>query len=306
MKQAWTIGIAVLGISGALALPVLAQSDSGGTVATRIDRLEKEMHAVQRKVFPGGADDMVQPEIQPQEATVTAAGTPATTPVADLTARVDALERQLTQLTSDAEQGGYKQRQLDDQLTKLKSDYDYRLSALEKGSAPPPIAGGDPDPPVRTATRDPVPATPPTSIDTATPPGAPSTGDPAEDAYMTGYRLWTARKYPEAETALKAAAAKYPDSKRASYSQNLLGRAYLDEGKPGLAADAFYQNYKKNPRGDRAPDSLYFLGQSLTQLKKPADACKVYTEFDDVYGDKAIATLKAKVTQGKADAKCGG
>lgn len=58
------------------------------------------------------------------------------------------------------------------------------------------------------------------------------------------------------------------------------------------------------PNGERASESLYWLGIALTRLKKPADACKVYREFDDVYSAKANADLKAKVAKGKTDAKC--
>jgi len=132
----------------------------------------------------------------------------------------------------------------------------------------------------------------------------PATGDAIEDAYTYGFRLWTAKLYPEAQMKLKEFVAKNPNHKRASYAQNLLGRAYLDEGKPALASVAFYDNYQKMPRGERASESLYWLGVALTKLKKPADACKVYKEFDDVYADKAGADLKAKVAKGKTDAKC--
>ena len=132
----------------------------------------------------------------------------------------------------------------------------------------------------------------------------PATGDAIEDAYTYGFRLWSAKLYPEAQMKLKEFVAKYPTHKRASYAQNLLGRAYLDEGKPALASVAFYDNYQKMPRGERASESLYWLGVALTKLKKPADACKVYKEFDDVYADKASADLKAKVAKGKTDAKC--
>ena len=132
----------------------------------------------------------------------------------------------------------------------------------------------------------------------------PASGDATEDAYTYGFRLWTAKLYPEAQMKLKEFVAKNASHKRASYAQNLLGRAYLDEGKPALASVAFYDNYQKMPRGERAGESLYWLGVSLTRLKKPADACKVYKEFDDVYGPKAVSDLKAKVTKGKSDAKC--
>jgi TolA-binding protein len=58
------------------------------------------------------------------------------------------------------------------------------------------------------------------------------------------------------------------------------------------------------PDGERAPDSLYYLGQALMQLKKPADACKVYSELSDVYGDKISAGMKADIAKARRDAQC--
>ena len=121
---------------------------------------------------------------------------------------------------------------------------------------------------------------------------------------MAGYKLWTQKKYAQAETTLAAVAKKYPRHRRASYAQNLLGRAYLDDGQPARAAEAFAANYQTNPRGERAPESLYYLGQSLMALKKPADACRVYDELASAYPDKVEGALKARVTAARADAKC--
>lgn len=302
---------ALLLASSLLALPAAAQTD---TLTPRINKLEKEMRAVQRKVFPNGGT-ILEPEIAPQTAAPDAPGVPATSPLVDLTARVSALESQLATVTGQNEENSYKLRQLDAQLKKLTADYDARLKALESASAPAP----GPAPAASASSPAAGGATPPQARPTgpaATPPKTPArnaaveaierpaTGDPAEDGYIYGYRLWQAKFYPEAETAFKTVVAKYPDSKRASYAQNLLGRAYLDEGKPALASVAFYDNYQKMPRGERAPESLYWLGVSLTRLKKPADACKVYEEFGDVYGATAPASLKAQVAEGRKAAKC--
>jgi TolA-binding protein len=60
----------------------------------------------------------------------------------------------------------------------------------------------------------------------------------------------------------------------------------------------------RNSKGERAAESLYYLGVSLTRLKKLPDACKVYDEFADVYGTTAAAELQTRVTKGRADAKC--
>ena len=65
-----------------VAMPVAAQNSV--PVNKRINKLEQEMRAVQRKVFPGGN---VEPEIRPVQITATPMGAPAASPVADLTAR---------------------------------------------------------------------------------------------------------------------------------------------------------------------------------------------------------------------------
>ena len=308
------------------AAPALAQSDNA--LPSRVDKLEKEMHAVQRKVFPGGNPQYFEPQIAPPAAAPADAGSPASSAVSDLTNRVSALEQQVQQLTNQVEENGHRLTVLEQQYTKMKGDTDYRLNALEQGgTAAPGGPGAAPQPngqasaqpvaPFGPGGRKPVagkPAPAPAMADDAgSPPPAPAsampavakTGDPAEDGYMLGYSLWSQKRYGDAETELAKVVSKYPKHKRASYAQNLIGRAYLDDGQLAEAAKAFYASYKQFPRGERAPDSLYFLGVTLTKLKKNSDACQAYGEFQDVYGATANATLKAKVAQGRVDAKCG-
>jgi TolA-binding protein len=280
------------------AAPLLAQQQSG--IDGRVTKLEKEMKAVQRKVFPGGSTQYFEPEITPpQAAPAPAPGTPASSPVADLTARVDALESQLASLTGQAEQNAFKIRQIEDAFNKYKADTDARLAA----TAPPPAVTGGAIPGPMPAAAAPAPVNEARKAAVAAV-ERPNSGDAAEDAYMYGYRLWAAKFYPEAEVQLKSVVDKYPGHRRASFAQNLLGRSYLDAGKPALASVAFYENYQKRPQGERAPDSLAYLGQALVQLKKPKDACKVYDEFEDVYGATASASLKDIVAKGRTTAQC--
>jgi TolA-binding protein len=192
----------------------------------------------------------------------------------------------------------------------MKGDTEFRLNQIESGAAGAavgPLGASAPKPGTpSTASAASSVATPPPVVTAPAPApaAAAASDDPGEAAYMAGYKLWTEKKYPESQAALKDMVAKYPKHKRASYAQNLLGRAYLDEGKPALAAEAFYANYQKMPRGERAPDSLYYLGQALVQLKKPGEACKVYGELQDVYGATLSTSLKDRVTKARADAKC--
>lgn len=296
MRLPLMAALMLLSTAPAALSPVQAQANIEG----RVGKLEKEMKAVQRKVFPGGDNRFFEAEIAPPAQEGPTAGIPATTPLSDLTERVNALESSVQQLTGQVEQQGFKLRQLEEQMAKLKGDTEFRLNQIEGGGAPA-AAAGTPS----TASAASSVATPPPVV-TAPAPAAPAAtpDDPGEAAYMAGYKLWEQKKYPEAQAALRDVVAKYPKHKRASYAQNLLGRAYLDEGKPALAAEAFYANYQKMPRGERAPDSLYFLGQALVQLKKPAEACKVYGELQDVYGANLSASLKDRVTKARAANKC--
>ncbi len=302
----------LIGVCAIAMMPAGALAQSG--VEGRVGKLESEMRAVQRKVFPGGAGQLLQPELTaPQGSTGPGPGSPATSAIADLSSRVTSLEQQMASLTGQIEQNTYKTRQLQDAFDAYKRSNDARMKSVEGGATP--RATGDTDPgmsaPATTAaarpTARPEPVAKPSGSDRARLVDAvekPSTGDATEDAYLYGYRLWSAKLYPEAEAQLKKVVADYPKSKRASYAQNLLGRAYLDEGKPSLASMAFYDNYKKMPDGERAPDSLLNLGSALTRLNKPADACKVYDELSDVYGAKMSAAMKADVAKGRTAAKC--
>lgn len=309
--------LALLPLSTLLSVQAMAQSTSS-TLDARVGKLEKEVKAVQRVVFPNGAG--LQPELTAQPTTPGTIGTPASSPVADLTARVDALEAQLTSLTGQSEQNMFKLRQMEDAFAKYKAETDARLKALEPSAEPPAVtptttpapAAGTGTRPAATTPAKPAATAPAT---TAAPVSAerkaavaaierPSTGDAAGDAYTYGYRLWAAKFYPEAQAQLKATVDKYGTTSVASRSQNLLGRAYLDDGKPNLAALAFRDSYEKWPQGDRAPDSLTYLGEALIKLKKPADACKVYSVLEDSYGSSLSASLRAMMVKGRATAKC--
>ncbi len=297
------------------ALPAAASAQ--GNVEGRVGKLESEMRAVQRKVFPGGAGALVQPDIQPATPNATAPGSPSTGALEDLTQRVSSLEQQIASLTGQIEQNSFKTRQLEEAFNAYKRATDARLQgpATDTPTTSPATGGGDTDAadtstaaaPSRPTTRpEPAsrPSTEPDRVRLAAAIERPSSGDAPEDEYLYGYRLWLAKLYPEATAQLKKVVATYPKHRRASYAQNLLGRAYLDDGKPSLASMAFYDNYKKMPDGERAPDSLYYLAQALVKLNKPADACKVYGELTDVYGAKISSSMKADVEKGRTSAKC--
>lgn len=284
--------IAALILASSLTAPALAQPRE--TIDRRVDRVEQQLRAVQRRVFPDGAQ--IDPEIgasRPIESTPGLSGDA----LQNLVDRVAAIEVQLRVLTSQTEEQGNRQPQLEQDIARLRTDLAGRVERLELQNgavaAPPPAR-----PPRQEPRPEPVDPGPP-----AAEPAAPATADAAQEAYNAGYRLWEARLYTRAQTALEAAATRYPSSRWTSWMRNLQGRAHLDDNRPATAARIFLANYQENPRGERAADSLYFLGQSLTRLNRRAEACRVYDELAQVYPEMRDF-IRTRLPQARTDARC--
>jgi len=274
------------------ASPATAQAQARPVpIEQRIERVERELRAVQRRVFPEGRAQFVEPEIgAPQGSTPAGTGSA----LSSLAARVEAIESQLRALTGAVEEQGERSRRLEADIGRLRTEIDGRIDRLE-GPRP---AASAPSTPVQSSSPAPAPAEPE--------PDAPAVGGSdgaAEEAYNAGFRLWDARRFTEAQTALDAAATRYPSSRWASWMRNLQGRAFLDDSKPASAARILLANYQNNPRGERAADSLFFLGQSLARLNRRAEACRVYAELADVYPNMR-AFLRERLPQARSDARC--
>lgn len=282
-----------LGLAWPLALVAApAAAQRAVPVEQRIERLEQQLRAVQRRVFPDGQAQFVQPEIQPDAAGVRPAASGDA--MASLTARLDSLEAQLRAITGQVEEQGFRTRQVEEAVTRLRVDLSGRVERLEGARTAAVPAPAEPQP-VR---ADPAP-----SQLAASEPAPAAAADGAEEAYNAGFRLWEARRYTEAQQALAAAATRYPSTRWTSWMRNLEGRAYLDDNKPATAARIFLANYTDNPRGERAADSLFFLGQALTRLNRRTEACRVYGELADVYPNMRDY-IRERLPQARTDARC--
>lgn len=302
----------LLASAGAMAIlvgtatPALAQNSTD----TRLTKVEAEVRALQRKVFPGADGKYFQPEIKPAQTVAATPGQPASTPVTDLLTRMDAVEAQMARLTSQVEQNTNRINLLEAKLAASAQPTaaapaantspavvspaapQANLDAMTAGaSAKPAATAPSPVKPAIAATK---PATPSAGrVEAVKAIVKPQTNDPGDDEYSYGYRLWEAKFYPEAEQQLKLFLEKYPRHARASWGRNLLGRAYLDDGNPGEAAKWFLQNYQADKRGDRAPDSLLYLAITMKQMKDTKRACIALAEFGETYAAEAGGRLKS-------------
>jgi TolA-binding protein len=285
-----------LALLGGAAAPAAAQQPQ---VERRVDRLEQEMRAVQRRVFPGGAQATIDPELQARPATP-APGVGSSNAINALTSRVEALEAQLARITGQVEENGFQIRQLEEQVAQLRRETQAQIERLQQAAqppAPPPASAQPADPAADELAGGNDGGQPPQS-----PPSRAAT-DAAEEAYNIGFRLWEQRRYADAQRALTGAADAHPRSRWASWSRNLAGRAYLDDGKPATAARIFLQNYQSNPRGERAADSLFFLGEALVRLNRRAEACPVYDELEATFPNMRDY-LRSRLPAARQAARC--
>jgi TolA-binding protein len=295
------------------AIAVLAASPADAqrrqpTPEQRIERLEKQVRQVQGRVFPKGQPADTAGFNDDPAATLTITN--------QLTNRLDAIEQQMSQLIRASEENSNRVATMEAELARLRADQDRRLRALE--TSPTPVTGDEPqgsDEPAASETDDPdqslvsrpkvetgrAPADKPV---VAAKPGDANFETAGEEAYDRGFQLWNTGRYDEAITSLRAMASSFSGHRRVSWAKNLAGRALLDKGQPRAAAEALLANYRSDPKGERAPDSLFYLGQSLMKLGQASQACKAYDELQEVYGSTMRAQLRQLLPSARLEAKC--
>jgi TolA-binding protein len=271
--------------------PLLAQDTDVVRIDKRVGKLESEMRAVQRKIFPGSESRFFEPEIAAPEAPPAAVGNPASAPLTDLSDRVGELERQLRTLTGQVEAAEFKLRTLEEAQAKQRADVEFRLGALESRNAPPTVA-----PPPEAAAE---PAAPKATAAKAS--AKPATADAA---WKLAYANVVAKDWPATETAMTAFIAEWPKSTRLPQANYWLGRSHAERDEHAEAARAFLKVYESAPRSAQAPDSLLGLAKAMVGLKKPKDACRVLGELDSVYGAKLTADQKTDAAAERKLAKC--
>lgn len=340
----FVIAAAALAGTGLAAFPQIAHAQVDDA---RMRKIEAEVRALQRKVFPGGDGRFF--ESQPAAGATTGTGLPvATTPVTDMLARVDAIENQLRQLTSQVETNTNALARLSAEIERFHPEVLQSRAAtvvappVSESASPQAVpvspssvagttgavAGATPAPLPATTVPAPLPPKAPATVPAAavTPAPAPApkpaagpsserlarvqaitkpaTGDAGDDEYSYGFRLWDAKLYPEAQQQLRMVVDKYPGHSRISYARNLLGRAYLDDGKPNEAAPWFLKNYQADKGGARAGDSLLYLAEAMIAAKDTSRACIALAEFGETYPALATGRLQSEYESNRSKVTC--
>jgi tol-pal system protein YbgF len=285
-----------------------AKPQGGDPVSARLGRLEEKMQGLQ--VMIGTLESFIRIKpgtVLPQEAPAPPAQ--GQSGDSELGPRIDALETQITALTSHIEQLGRKMSALEAKLSAAPPPPAPLPPSAEPpperhGQAPAPPSeaalasadgdsgdGGDPSKPrwygakpgadavadlIEGQAGEPADANAdgrPQSLVAALP------GGDAESLYQQGYGALLQKDYAGAEGAFSRLVATFPNNPLAGNAQYWIGETYYARGQYKNAADAFLKGYKAYKSGEKAPDALLKLAMALAQLGQKDAACSTFNEL---------------------------
>ncbi|MBL8702367.1 MAG: tol-pal system protein YbgF [Alphaproteobacteria bacterium] len=289
-----------------IALPAVAQDTRA--LMERIERLQRDVDVLQRRVASGGAGGGTG---VPTLASPTPLGTPSEGFVGQTEQRFSAVESTNREQTGRIEELQFKLRQIEGKLDRLIGDIELRFQQIERGGAAgapaaPRADGSPPPPPPASGTnanqrltivpsgtsaqaldqqrQQQAAATPRQPVQL--PQGSPE----AQYEFAYGLLLQAQRgraDFAPAAEAMQAFVAQNSSHRLAGNAQYWLGETHYVRKDWQNAALAFGEGLKKYPNAEKAPDNLLKLGMSLAQLNRKPDACAALGELDKRYPNAA-------------------
>lgn len=285
-----------------------AQSDSRD-LANRLDRLERDMTLVQRKLYNIDGTAPTPTGAQPSGAPLTSSG------AAQMDIRIGDLENALQVLTGRVEELGHAVRQLDAKVERLGNQSPVAMPSapgtapLETPAPPSGVDNGGlarPAPPGADAGAG------ATELPTTIIGGqAPSTGGgklladgTAEEQFSQAFGYLRVGDHAKGEQALREFLELHPDDPASGNAYYWLGKIYFARGDFQQAAIAYAEGYQKFPDGPKAELTLLNLAQSLGKLGKKAQACASLEQLDTQFPN-AGPTVRGEAKATREQLGCG-
>ncbi len=230
----------------------------------KVERLEKDMMSLQRKIYRGEITSSTQAKPTSIESTGS---------LDELYAQITEQKEVVQNLTAKIETLEYNQKQLEERLNKMNTDIDMRFNLSTTAAA------------TKTAMA---------TVDTKT-----TSSTTAKEAYDKAYNAMKKGDYKTAESGFTTFMKNHPKSDLVGNANYWLGETYYARGLYEQAAGIFADGFTKYKKNSKAADNLLKLGLTMHKLGKKQDACTAFkalpTEFP-----KASQTLKNRA---KAEAK---
>lgn len=207
--------------------------------------------------------------------------------------RLNQLQQTLTMMTGQIEQLQHRNAQLQQQMEKMQTDYEYRIEQLEKGGGGG-AAGGAGRPAPRPGAQAAAPSPPPSS----------GGGGSAEQLYDEAFKKLQEGDYAGAERGFRTFVQRNPQNKLAGNAQYWLGETYYARRDYQSAMTAFAEGYKAYKTSQKGPDNLLKLGITMAALNRKSDACAVFARFTQDY-PRATDLQKRRIDQERQKNGCG-
>lgn len=262
---------------------ILPTSSYAQSTKKRIDIIEKQLKALQRRVFKPGSK-FSQKEISSDPVV-----TGGSVQQADIEARLAQMETQLRQLTGRIEESNYQNGKIKQQLETMARDYEFRLAELEKNK----VVDVDA---VRAKVKELREAHPQGAvvIQSFLPDGT------VQQQYSYAQKLVTKGQYAEAENALTEFLKRYPEDKLAGNAQYWLGQTYYIRKIYTKAARTFLDGYNNYPKSPKSPAFLLKIGMSFNAMGEKNEACDSYRELASRFPDSLESKNKRPPLEKKA------
>ncbi|WP_417450530.1 tetratricopeptide repeat protein [Kordiimonas sp.] len=270
-----------------LAAPASAQSRA--EIALKVERLEREMVALENRLRNSQGGSGVVTGVAPQAGDAQL--------LSDLVAKFGTLERQVRAMNGRLEELEYRQRKQDEALELIRKE--MQLQARETAQAQAEMkaqintpSGGTVPP------KDPGASVP---DDAAVFVSLPD-GDPAMQ-YRYAFNFIQKNDLENGFKAMDMFLKANPDDERVGNAKFWLGRIHLLQGRMPQAAQQLLALIEEHPNHDKRPDALLDLADVLIALDSAQDACNALSEFRRSE-DKASERLKARAQRTAKTAGC--
>ena len=206
--------------------------------------------------------------------------------------RLNQLQQTLTMMTGQIEQLQHRNAQLQQQMEKMQTDYEYRIEQLEKGGGGGAAGRPAPRPGAQAAAPAPSPA-----------PSAGAGGGSADQLYDEAFKKLQEGDYAGAERGFRTFVQRNPQNKLAGNAQYWLGETYYARRDYQNAMTAFAEGYKAYKTSQKGPDNLLKLGITMAALNRKSDACAVFARFTQDY-PRATDLQKRRIDQERQKNGC--
>lgn len=278
----------VIMASSAVTAPTFAQTSNAVNTA-RIEVLERKIRTLQARlgVNPASDNDVSASEPAPADRRL----------IADLSAKLGGVERQMRQLNGRLEEYEYKQRQLEEALELLRKELSLQredmLAAASSGS-------GQNGAPTATQPAETAISTPP--AEAVVPEVALPEGDAAAQ-YKYAFAFIQKNDLDGGRKAMELFVEKNAGDTRIGNAKFWLGRIHLQQGRNGQAAQQLFSLIEDHPNHPKRADALVDLADVLVKLESNTDACAALAEFRRV--DESVSPrLKTRAGQISEIAQC--